>query len=90
MSNAMLEAMASGLPIAASNRSAVPEILGDAALYFDPVQPEEIAEAMHSLMEDSALRERCAWRAYERSQAYSWTRCARETLALLSDVACRA
>lgn len=83
----LLEAMASGLPIACSNRSAMPEILGDAGVYFDPENPREIAEALYNLMEAPDERERCAWAAYQRAQQYSWERCAKETFSFLTEVA---
>ena len=83
----LLEAMASGLPIACSNRSAMPEILGEAGFYFDPEQPEEIAKALYTLIDTPALREHCAWSAYKRTQAYSWERCARETFSFLAKAA---
>jgi glycosyltransferase involved in cell wall biosynthesis len=84
----LLEVVASGLPIACSDRGPMPEVLGDSAtVYFDPERPEEIAQALHCLMSDHALRERLAWSAYERAQAYSWARCARETFSFLVEAA---
>lgn len=86
MPNILVEAMASGLPIACSDRGPMPEVLGDAGLYFDPEEPSQIARAMERLMDDPALREGCARRAHERAQIYSWARCADETFAFLSEV----
>lgn len=86
MPNILLEAMAAGLPIACSNRGPMPEILGDAGVYFDPEQPDEIAQALYSLVNNASLRERCAWSAYEKAQQYSWGKCARETFSFLSSV----
>jgi glycosyltransferase involved in cell wall biosynthesis len=83
----VLEAMAAGLPIACSNRSAMPEILGDAGVYFDPEKPMEIASAIRVLIEDKKLREEKAWAAYERARGYSWERCANETFSFLAEVA---
>jgi len=83
----LLEAMASGLPIACSNRSAMPEILGDAGVYFDPENLREIVEALYTLMVAPDLRKRLAQAAYERALQYSWERCARETFSFLADVA---
>lgn len=83
----LLEAMASGLPIACSKRSAMPETLGDAGIYFDPEQPEDIAGALHILLESPELRERCAWASYERAKTYSWERCARETFDFIVQLA---
>jgi len=83
----LLEAMSAGLPIACSDRSAMPEILGDAGIWFDPEQPESIARAMSTLMRSASLRARLARAAYDKSLQYSWERCANETFAFLSRVA---
>ena len=83
----LTEAMLSGLPIACANRSAMPEILGDGGVYFDPESPSSIAEGLRRLMEDESLRDACARMAYERSQTYSWERCASETFSFIADVA---
>jgi glycosyltransferase involved in cell wall biosynthesis len=83
----LLEAMSAGLPIVCSDRSAMPEILSEAGLYFDPEQPETISQAMGILMENVDLRERLAAAAYERALLYSWDRCAKETFAFLAQIA---
>lgn len=83
MPNILLEAMASGFPIACARRGPMPEILGDGGVYFDPEDPASIAAAIRSLAEDAPARARCAATAYERAQAYSWERCARETFEFL-------
>jgi glycosyltransferase involved in cell wall biosynthesis len=87
MPNILLEAMASGLPIACSNRGPMPEVLGDAGIYFDPERPEEISIALKTLLEDAGLRERHARSARERSMLNTWERCARETFEFLAAVA---
>jgi glycosyltransferase involved in cell wall biosynthesis len=81
------EAMASGLPIACSNRGPMPEVLGDAGLYFDPEKPDEIARALHRLVADVPLRERLASGAYQRARQYSWVHCADKTFAFLAQIA---
>jgi glycosyltransferase involved in cell wall biosynthesis len=85
--NILLEAMAAGLPIACSRRGPMPEVLGDAGVYFDPERKEEITGALWALLDDPALRERCARQAFEQAQGYSWERCARETFSYLVEVA---
>jgi glycosyltransferase involved in cell wall biosynthesis len=87
MPNVLLEAMAAGLPIACAARGPMPEVLGDAGTYFDPEHPGEIAAAIRRLAVDAELRSRCAARAYARAEAFTWTRCARETLAFLASIA---
>lgn len=75
----LLEAMASGLPIACSNRGPMPEVLGQAGLYFDPENPEDIAETVQTMLADQELRRACAVSAFKQSETYTWERCARET-----------
>jgi glycosyltransferase involved in cell wall biosynthesis len=83
MPNILLETMASGLPIACSNRGPMPEVLGEAGVYFDPEQPKDIARALRKLIESPQLRTKLAQASYERAQQYSWQRCADETFGFL-------
>jgi glycosyltransferase involved in cell wall biosynthesis len=87
MPNILLEAMASGLPLACSRRGPMPEVLGDAGVYFDPERPADIAGALRELLTSPPLRARLAQAAYQRAQRYSWERCAAETLQFLGLVA---
>jgi glycosyltransferase involved in cell wall biosynthesis len=87
MPNILLEAMASGLPIACSNRASMPEFLEDAGVYFNPNSVEEIVAALGSLLGNSVRREECAQLAYERAQNYSWEKCAKFTLDFLVQIA---
>lgn len=89
MPNILLESMASGLPVACSDRGVMPEILGDGGAYFDPESSMSIASALETLMASDELRTRYAASAYARASQYSWSRCARETLELIADVAGR-
>jgi glycosyltransferase involved in cell wall biosynthesis len=86
MPNILLEAMASGLPIACADRGPMPEILGDAGVYFDPEQVSDIAGAVRRLAMNPQLRATCAALAYERAIQYSWARCACETFAFIRAV----
>jgi len=81
------EAMAAGLPIACSNRGPMPEVLGDAGVYFDPEKPAEIAEALRKLIDDPTLRAEKAEAAFERAKTYTWERCAHETFDFITKVA---
>jgi glycosyltransferase involved in cell wall biosynthesis len=81
-----LEAMACGVPVMSSDRSSLPEVVGDAALYFNPESVEEIAAAMERLCGDSALREQLVKRGLERVKQFSWEECARATLAALESL----
>jgi glycosyltransferase involved in cell wall biosynthesis len=77
----LLEAMASGCPVAAANVASIPEVTGDAALLFDPEQPRAIANAIARLWRDKGLRDAMAVRGRERAKAFSPARMARAHLA---------
>jgi glycosyltransferase involved in cell wall biosynthesis len=83
----LLEAMAAGLPIACSNRGPMPEVLGDGGVLFDPEDPQDIARALRAMIMSPELRAEKARASFERAQAYSWTRCARDTFPFLSEAA---
>jgi len=87
MPNVLLEGMASGLPIACSNRGPMPEVLGAAGVYFDPESVPDIAKALRELIDSPKLRARLAAASFERAQVYSWRRCGDETLAFLARLA---
>jgi glycosyltransferase involved in cell wall biosynthesis len=72
-----LEAMAMGVPVIASNRGALPEVLGDAGVLVDPDDPAEIANAMRRLLGDPDLRRRMADAGVARARRYTWTASAR-------------
>lgn len=67
----VIEAMAAGVPVACSNITSLPEVAADAAILFDPRVPTQIAEAMVSLAEDGALRERLVKSGDERAAEFS-------------------
>ena len=87
MPNILLETMAAGLPIAASNMGPMPEVLGDAGVYFDPTKPTEIATAIEALVSSPELRSINATNSYERVQQFSWQHCAEETFSFLAQIA---
>ncbi len=76
----LLEAMISGMPVAASERTALPEIAGDAALYFDPDKPEEIASRILELLEDDDLRKKYIESGRKRAKEFDWGKTAESTL----------
>lgn len=82
-----LEAMACGTPVACSNTSSLPEVVGDAALTFDPLDIEDIATALRRLLEDSTLRTDLSERGRRRAAAFTWQRAAAETVAVYRRVA---
>ena len=85
--NILIEAMAAGLPIASSDRGPMHEVLEDAGVYFDTEEPASIADAIRRLAVDVSLRSRMAELAWQKAQAYSWERCARDTFAFIARVA---
>ena len=82
-----LEAMACGVPVAASRRGALPEVVGDAGLFFDPRDADEMARALEQLLGDPALRARLGEAGRRRSRLFSWAAAAEKTLDLLEEVA---
>lgn len=83
MPNILLELMASGLPIACSNKGPMKEIIGDSGCFFDPELPDEIANAVEGLILDTGLRSTMAQANYERAQKFNWRHCSNETFAFL-------
>ena len=77
-----LEAMACGAPVIVSNRSSLPEVVGDAGLQVDALDVDGLAEAMSQVIEDDALHTALQQRGIERAKDFSWRRCAEETLAV--------
>jgi glycosyltransferase involved in cell wall biosynthesis len=78
----VLEAMASGAPVACSNAASLPEVAGDAALLFDPHDVEAVRGALRAALSDAALRQDLRQRGFQRAMRFSWDRAADETLAL--------
>jgi len=77
----VLEAFQSGVPVVAGNRTSLPEVAGDAALLVDPEDEEALASAVERAIRDETLREELKAKGARRAQAFSWERCATETLA---------
>lgn len=86
MPNILIESMAAALPIACSDRGPMPEVLGDAGVYFDPEDSRSIADAVRMLALDPILRAKKAGAAQKIAAEFSWLRCSRETLAFLSAI----
>jgi glycosyltransferase involved in cell wall biosynthesis len=81
-----LEAMACGCPVIVSNVASLPEVCGDAALYVDPYNPEDIAEKIKLLLSDDKLREELQRKGLERAKLFSWEKCAKETIKVIEEV----
>lgn len=77
-----LEAMACGTPVAVSKISVMPEISGDATLYFDPNDPADIAQTIYRILDDERLRQQLIQRGLERSRQFTWERTANEMVSV--------
>jgi len=77
----ILEGFSSGCPVIASNVTSIPEVAGDAVLYVDPLNVDEIRSALLRVIQDPGLRESLSRRGYARAQEFSWEEVARKTLA---------
>jgi len=67
-----LEAMQQGVPVSASSTSCLPEILGDAADYFSPMDPEAIAASIKRILQNDSYRQKLIDRGHLRASSYSW------------------
>lgn len=77
-----LQAMAAGVPLISSDRAALPEVSGDAALYFDPMDVDGMAASLIKILSDSELRSRLIANGTENLKRFSWETTARQTLAV--------
>jgi glycosyltransferase involved in cell wall biosynthesis len=82
-----LEAMACGCPVVAAHSGAIPEIAGDAALLFDPHDPEDMAEALLKAISDQSIRQSLIAKGLARAKKFTWDRCAAETLQVFIELA---
>jgi len=84
-----LEAMSSGVPVAAARATSLPEILGDAALYFSPDDIEEMVAVMERALADEPLRAALVAKGHERVTHYSWSRTTAQTRKIYEHIAHR-
>lgn len=83
----VLEAMSYGCPVIASNTSSLPEVGGDACLYFDPHDKIDLRNKISQIVDDNRLREDLVKKGNARVKQFSWEKCGRETLSVLQNVA---
>lgn len=81
----VLEAMSFGCPVVSSFSSSLPEVGGEAALYFDPANHKDLADKLHMLQDDPKLRADLIKKGHERIRQFSWDRCAAQTLKVLQN-----
>lgn len=82
----VLEGMACGVPVITSNVSSMPEVGGDAAVYFDPYNENDMAEKIGMVLKDRNLRQTMTDRGLNKVKEYSWEKCAEETLRVYREV----
>jgi len=82
----VVEAMACGAPVVASDLPVFREVAGDAARFFDPRDAEAIALAMREVHADAALRAQLRARGIDRARSFSWDDAAERTLAIYREV----
>lgn len=81
-----LEAMVHGAPVVSSNATCLPEIYGDAALYFNPNDTDDIVQKISRVLKDTNFREQLIARGHTQAAKYSWRRMAEQTLAVYKKV----
>jgi glycosyltransferase involved in cell wall biosynthesis len=78
--------MVHSCPVASSNASCLPEIGGDACLYFNPEDIEQMADTLRKICYDSTLREDLIRKGTERARLFTWEKSARAALAAYQSV----
>lgn len=81
-----LEAMAKGCPVASSDKTCLPEVLGEAAIYFNPDDKEDMKNKIIRVISSDKLRDDLIKKGYEQVKKYSWWECARKTLNVYKEV----
>lgn len=82
----ILEAMANGCPVISSFTSSLPEVGGDACLYFDPQNPADLLDKLNQLINNDNLRKELIEKGRERIKLFSWKKSAEQTLKVIKDV----
>jgi len=82
----VLEAMALGTPVVASNRGALPEVVADAGLLCDPEDPQSLREALLRLINDQHLRLRLSEAGNKRAQEFTWKKTAEQVISIYREV----
>jgi glycosyltransferase involved in cell wall biosynthesis len=83
----IIEAMQSGVPVACSNTSSMPEVAGNAALFFDPLNETDIAQQMMLLYKDETLRTQLIEQGFENAKQYSWNTSAQQLWQIIEQTA---
>lgn len=83
----LLDAMTHGVPVVSSNRASLPEVAGDAALFFDPEDPDAMHSALIGILSDGKLRAHLIQRGSARAASFTWARTAEETIGIYRNAA---
>ena len=78
--------MACGVPVLCSNMSAMPEVNGDAAIYFNPMDTNDIVEKINLVLEDKILYNKMIEKGYQRIKKFTWENTASQTLNLFENL----
>lgn len=81
-----LEAMSVGCPVVCSNSSSIPEVVGNAGEYFDPICVDSIRTSIERVLQSSERQAELIALGYERCKLFSWKKCAAETLAIYKNL----
>jgi glycosyltransferase involved in cell wall biosynthesis len=76
----VLQAMASGLPVLSSDLEVLKEVSGDSVLFFNRLDPVDLASKMKKIIKDDNLKEKLKFKGLRKSETFSWRKCAQETL----------
>lgn len=81
-----LEAMKRGVPVVCSNVASLPEVLGEAAIYFNPLDIDDIAEKIKKTLLNDRVKKNLIEKGLEQVKKYNWDKMARETLEVYQDI----
>ena len=81
----MLEAMYFDCPVVASSTGALPEVGGDAALYFDPNNPHHMASVMQQVLNDATIQKELIYKGKDQVKKFSWEACGSQTLEIIKN-----
>ena len=81
-----IEAMACGTPVVSSDRGSLPEVLGEAGQFFDPLDTKMMADALRRVLSDDDLRQEMRAAGLVRARQFTWNKAAKDTLAIFDEV----
>jgi glycosyltransferase involved in cell wall biosynthesis len=79
--------MACGCPVVVSNAGSLPEVCGDAAVYCNPYDPEDIARAIYEVLSSEELKNCLSQKGLARAKMFSWEKTAEEILKIIEEIA---